>query len=79
MDTKAAFEKWYQREFFCREMSPGDKEIAWRAWTESRATIEIPSSSDIEYWFEGAFQRMRYERDVEKAIGSGIRIKGKTE
>ena len=54
---------------------------AWcKAWTASRAAIEIPSSSDSEYWFEGTFQRMRYERDVEKAITShGIRIKGKAE
>lgn len=46
------------------------------AWQASRAAIEIPSSSDSEYWFEGEFQRMRYERDVEKAITSqGLTIK----
>ncbi|MCL9644987.1 hypothetical protein L2090_21220 [Rahnella victoriana] len=76
MDTKAAFEKWYAEFTSFREMLPGDKEIMFSSWTASRAAIEIPSSSDSEYWFEGTFQRMRYERDVEKAITShGIKVK----
>lgn len=84
MDTKAAFEKWWKDEYSNLESSkytdlvPHIKYGFFQAWQQSRAAIEIPSSSDSEYWFEGTFQRMRYERDVEKAIGSGIRIKGKT-
>lgn len=84
MDTKAAFEKWWkdEHEETCAGSFLGStiKMVAHQAWQQSRAVIAIPSSSDSEYWFEGTFQRMRYERDVEKAITShGIRIKGKTE
>ncbi|WP_426785850.1 hypothetical protein ACP3TB_21645 (plasmid) [Rahnella variigena] len=90
MDTKAAFEKWcsekgYSTEQFHYGNWAGKYKLEsvrnkWEGWKESREAIVIPSSSDSEYWFEGTFQRMRYERDVEKAITShGIRIKGKTE
>lgn len=78
MDTKAAFEKWFDENMylagqcFCTE---SEKRRMLKTWTASRSSIVIPSSSDSEYWFEGTFQRMRYERDVEKAIGSGIKVK----
>ena len=89
MDTKASFEKWCDSNFpykkdrfqlFRGEYNSQFTRQLWQAWEASRSAIEIPSSSDSEYWFEGTFQRMRYERDVEKVITShGIRIKGKTE
>ncbi|MBV6817541.1 hypothetical protein KWG64_06250 [Rahnella sp. PD12R] len=89
MDTKAAFEKWFEPKLdFMRRHGLGVTAIGRRresqmeAWDASRNTLEIiiPATSDSEYWFEGTFQRMRYERDIEKAITShGIRIKGKTE
>ncbi|MDK9373395.1 LexA family transcriptional regulator [Lelliottia sp. V106_10] len=33
-----------------------------------RNEINLPLTSDVEYWFEGVFQHRRYERDVRKAI-----------
>lgn len=33
-----------------------------------RNEINLPLTSDDEYWFEGVFQHRRYERDVCKAI-----------
>lgn len=94
MDTKAAFEKWlkekmpttYHHAFISEEdemtnhfkASVLDMRTGWNARGDT-IEIDLPETSDSEYWFEGTFQRMRYERDVEKAIGSGIRIKGKTE
>lgn len=95
MDTKAAFEKWlkekmpttYQHVFISEEdemtnhfkASVLDMRTGWDA-SRNALEINIPATSDSEYWFEGTFQRMRYERDVEKVITShGIRIKGKTE
>lgn len=83
MDTKAAFEK-FREWWFAPEQMEIRLNVAegwgFKLWLASREAIEIPSSNDSEYWFEGTFQRMRYERDVEKAITSqGIRIKGKTE
>lgn len=85
MDTKAAFEKHMLEveKIIIGSSDPypaGLEKTYWRIWQASREAIAIPSSSDSEYWFEGTFQHMRYERDVEKAITShGIRIKGKTE
>lgn len=59
----------------------GDKSTywAWWGWQASRAAIEIdiPSSCDSEYWIDDVFQRVRFERDVEKsAIAAGLKVKG---
>lgn len=38
--------------------------------------VDIPSSVDAEYWIDDIFQRVRYERDVEKAvIAAGLKMK----
>lgn len=56
-----------------------DTDESWLAWQASRAAIEIdiPSSGDAEYWIDDVFQRVRFERDVEKAaIAAGLKVKG---
>lgn len=75
MDTKAAFEKWWEDQ--CEQLPP--KMMAFSAWLASRAAIEI----DLEHLCyvqveEGTFYLD--EGSVEALLTShGIRIKGKTE
>ncbi|EJH2342753.1 hypothetical protein NCY46_004105 [Salmonella enterica] len=53
--------------------------IAWKGWQAGRKTIEIEipaACADDEYFIDGVFQPMRYERDVERAIiAAGIKVK----
>ncbi|ECK3057347.1 hypothetical protein U2V64_003010 [Salmonella enterica] len=53
--------------------------IAWKGWQAGRKTIEIEipaACADDEYFNDGVFQPMRYERDVERAIrAAGIKVK----
>ena len=56
-----------------------DMQLAFRAWQASRQVVElnIPSAcKDDSYFFEGTFQPLRYERDVERALSAaGLKIK----
>lgn len=93
MDTKAAFEKWFEsREIEMKKNGLGLISIArtkmrdWEAWTASRAAIEIelePLSdqyfaSDIKNSFEHGRTTER-KATVQAITSHGIRIKGKTE
>lgn len=52
----------------------------WEAWQASRDAVEVElpaACADDEYFNDGVFQPMRYERDVERAIrAAGIKVKG---
>lgn len=52
----------------------------WWAWQASREAVEVglpAACADDEYFNDGVFQPMRYERDVERAIrAAGIKVKG---
>lgn len=52
----------------------------WEAWQASREAVEVElpaACADDEYFNDGVFQPMRYERDVERAIrAAGIKVKG---
>lgn len=54
--------------------------VAWEAWRASREAVEVDlpaACADDEYFNDGVFQPMRYERDVERAIcAAGIKVKG---
>lgn len=54
--------------------------VAWMAWQASREAVEVElpaACADDEYFNDGVFQPMRYERDVERAIrAAGIKVKG---
>lgn len=54
--------------------------VAWEAWQASRGAVEVDlpaACADDEYFNDGVFQPMRYERDVERAIrAAGIKVKG---
>ena len=86
MDTKAAFEKWWQEESGQADICAGSnigstiKMIAFDAWQSSRAAIEIelPDKLIEEDYYDGGYNRaIKY---CSQAITShGIRIKGKTE
>lgn len=53
---------------------------AWHWWQASRQAIEIDlpkACAGDEYFIDGVFQPMRYERDVERALSAaGLKIKG---
>lgn len=53
--------------------------MAWKGWHAGRKAIEIEipaACADDEYFNDGVFQPMRYERDVERAIrAAGIKVK----
>lgn len=90
MDTKAAFEKWWEdrNDGDSRfETSPhgsyvaNDIEDAWTIWQASRTAIEIELPNGYISPSMHMYQQVMVNiRDVAKAITShGIRIKGKTE
>ncbi|WP_159282182.1 hypothetical protein [Rahnella variigena] len=92
MDTKAAFEKWFDENMylagqcFCTE---SEKRRMLKAWTASRAAIEIEppelqvipdEESDIPDFSDWPMGFNEGVKASIKAITShGIRIKGKTE
>ena len=92
MDTKAAFEKWFDEKMylagqcFCTEQ---EKRRMLKAWTASRAAIEIdlPQRQSLcaSGYGDGYFvpsstgEGLEYEEVVEAITSHGIRIKGKTE
>lgn len=53
-------------------------DAVWRGWQASREEmeVELPAAcADDEYFNDGVFQPMRYERDVERAIrASGLKV-----
>lgn len=55
-------------------------DAVWRGWQASREAVEVDfpaACADDEYFNDGVFQPMRYERDVERAIrAAGIKVKG---
>ncbi|WP_155407657.1 hypothetical protein [Pluralibacter gergoviae] len=53
-----------------------DQYDAWKASRDEE--IELPAAcADDEYFIDGVFQPMRYERDVERAvIAAGFKVKG---
>lgn len=52
----------------------------WEGWQASREAVEVDlpaACADDEYFNDGVFQPMRYERDVERAFrAAGIKVKG---
>lgn len=80
MTSREQFEAWWggprvQESFAERTF----RNIAWDAWQASREEeIELPGACvDDEYFNDGVFQPMRYERDVERAIlAAGFKVKG---
>ncbi|WP_199257357.1 hypothetical protein [Pantoea sp. BAV 3049] len=54
--------------------------LAWCAWRASRTALafDLPAAcAEDEYFIDGVFQPMRYERDVERALkAAGISVKG---
>lgn len=82
MDTKAAFEKWWEEESGHADICAGSniggmiKRIAFDAYQASRAAIEINLPPEHYRVTDKAF----YSKELIEAITShGIRIKGKTE
>lgn len=77
MDTKAAFEKWfdenYGTDYGNDDLGISLKIMAWQGWQASRAAIEIELPSPI------CDDLMLTEEVVEAITYHGIRIKGKTE
>lgn len=83
MDTKAAFEKWWQEESGQADICAGSnigstiKMIAFDAWLASRAAIEIELPGQENY--DDPLSAHLAIKDCAEAITShGIRIKGKT-
>lgn len=87
MDTKAAFERWWQEGSGQADICAGSnigstiKMIAFDAWQASRAAIEIELPNKITgTLLHGRVIANEMLHDCQKAITShGIRIKGKTE
>ena len=88
-ESRRQFEEWIEMNFPWRDdrfrLFRGEYMSTWtqnmyRAWQASRQAIElnVPSAcKDDSYFFEGTFQPLRYERDVERALSAaGLRIKG---
>ncbi|EEA7841673.1 ead/Ea22-like family protein [Salmonella enterica subsp. enterica] len=63
-----------QREYYEGVIADGSKRIAE---LEARK-VNLPAAcADDEYFIDGVFQALRYERDVERAIrAAGIKVKG---
>lgn len=85
MDTKAAFEKWFEPKKIAMQ-SRGISTIRivrlyryqWEAWLASRAAIEIELPGQENY--DDPLSAHLAIKDCAEAITShGIRIKGKTE
>lgn len=92
MDTKAAFEKWWEEESGHADICAGSniggmiKRIAFDAWQESRAAIEIELEPLSEQYFASDIKNsLEHGRETERKAtiqvltSHGIRIKGKTE
>lgn len=88
MDTKAAFEKWFDEAYGTEYIVDRDddtghafKMMAWQGWLASRAAIEVELDGEAchsdEYFCDG--YRIATEAAEEAITSHGIRIKGKTE
>ena len=92
-ESRRQFEDWFMTTFGVdkywledRRCEPesytlGEKVlIYWECWKASRQAIEIDlpkACAGDEYFIDGVFQPMRYERDVERALSAaGLKIKG---
>ena len=88
MDTKAAFEKWFDENYGAdyanddaNDTGRALKMMAWQGWQASRAAIEIELPEGTG-WASDPYNHGRNNgiNQCAKAITShGIRIKGKTE
>lgn len=84
MDTKAAFEKWWEDEYSHLESSkytdliPHIKYGFFQAWTASRAAIEC-ELPDPDMWGDEQSVQEYSEMTEQSLQAIGIRIKGKTE
>lgn len=84
MTSREQFEAWFQQKYKVTsdtmKVMQIKVELAWESWKASREAVEVdipPALADDEYFIDGIFQPMRYERDVERAvIRAGLKIKG---
>lgn len=89
-ESRKAFEQWALEvmQFTTDDLTWDEKRncyrdyvpnMAWKGWQDGRKAIEIvipATCADDEYFNDGVFQPMRYERDVERAIrAAGIKVK----
>ena len=80
MTSREQFEAWFKSDYHPDKSGSYLKDALFLAWQASRSAIVLdipPALADDEYFIDGIFQPMRYERDVERAvIRAGLKIKG---
>lgn len=87
MTSREQFEAWFKprkermkNDGICTLNIVRYRGMAWAGWQASRDAVEVDlpaACADDEYFNDGVFQPMRYERDVERAIrAAGIKVKG---